>query len=579
MGTLSPGRLHNATVARVFGEIADLLEIADENPFRVRAYRNAARTIGAMARSVQAMVAQGADLDALPGIGPDLAGKITEIVTTGRCALLDRLHRQFPPAVGELLRLPGIGPKRVRLLVDELGVRSLAELQRAAQQGRIRGVAGFGPRTEAQILQASERQLHEPRRWRRVEAQGIADALLGMLRALPGVRQAVAAGSLRRGRDTVGDLDLLVITAGPGHETMQRFAEMAGVREVLALGDTRASVVLASGLQVDLRAVAPESFGAAWVYFTGSKAHNIALRRLAQQHGLKINEYGVFRGRERIAGETEESVYATVGLPWIAPELREDRGELEVARGGRLPALVRREDLRADLHVHTLDSDGHDSLERMAAAARERGLEYIAITDHSQRLKVAGGLDPIRLEKQMARIDRLNETLAGLTVLKGVEVDILEDGTLDLPDSLLQRLDLVVGALHSRLALPRAKQTARVLRALDHPRLHVLAHPSARLIGERPGADIDLLRIVRHAKACGAFLELNGQSARLDLDDAGCRMARQEGVLVSIASDAHSVLEYDNLGHGVVQARRGWLEKADVLNTRSLPELRALLRR
>jgi DNA polymerase (family 10) len=570
--------IHNADIAAAFGEIADRLEIEDANPFRVRAYRNAARMVGELGRSVRAMIEQGADLDALPGVGPDLAGKMREIVATGRCALLERLRKELPPTITELLALPGIGPKRVRALHHELDVQTIEQLHQAAQQGRIQTIPGFGRKTEEQILRATVAHLNRPQRFKRVVGEAVAESLLAFLRGVPGVLRAEAAGSLRRMRDTVGDLDLLV-TVQPGSPVMDRIAGYEDVRQVLVHGATKVSVVLNNGMQVDLRAVPSESFGAAWVYFTGSKAHNIALRRLAQERGLKINEYGVYRGAKRMAGETEASVYRAVGLPFIEPELREDRGELEAARQDRLPVLVQRGDLHGDLHVHTKDSDGHDTIESMVTAARDQGLDYLAITDHSRRLAMAHGLDPVRLAKQIDRIDRVNERLRGFKVLKGIEVDILEDGTLDLPDSILQRLDLVVGAVHHRFDLPRGKQTERLLRAIDQRHFSILAHPSGRLIGEREPYDIDLLRVLRHARQRGCFVELNAHPARLDLDDVACQMAKAEGVLVSLNSDAHSVLDFDDLHHGIGQARRGWLERIDVLNTRTFEELHPLLAR
>ena len=566
----------NADVAAVFGLIADLLEVQGANPFRIRAYRNAARTLAELGRSVKAMVEHGEDLDALPGIGPDLAGKIAEVVTTGTCAQLEALRKELPQAVTGLLAIRGLGPKRVRSLHDELGIQTMEQLLGAARDGRIRQVRGFGPETERQILTAAAEHLSQERRFKLVVASQVAEALLSELKAVPGVRHAVAAGSLRRMRDTVGDLDLLV-TAKRGSPAMERFAAGADVERVLSRGSTRASVVLRSGLQVDLRAVAPVSFGAAWMYFTGSKAHNIALRRMAQDAGLKLNEYGLFRGTQRVAGDSEASVYQALGLPFIEPELREDRGEIEAARSNRLPHLVAFADLRGDLHSHTKESDGHDTLEAMAEAARERGLKYLAVTEHSKRLALARGLDAGRLERQMVRIDELNARLKGLVLLKGVEVDILEDGTLDLPDAVLERLDLVVAAVHHRFDLSRDKQTARVLRAMDHRCFSILAHPTGRLIDERAAYDIDLARVIRKARERGCFLELNAHPSRLDLDEVACRMARDEGVLVSINSDAHSTVEFDNLRLGIGQARRGWLQCADVLNTRGIEELRPLL--
>ncbi len=566
----------NADIAAAFDQIADLLEVQGANPFRVRAYRNAARTIGELGRNVQSMIERGEDLDTLPGVGPDLAGKIAEVAATGTCGQLEELRKQLPEAITQLLAIPGLGPKRVRALHEQLGIQTLEQLLEAARQERIQQVQGFGPKTQQRILEAAAERLSRARRFKLAAAAQVAESLLAALNAVPGVQQAVAAGSLRRMRDTVGDLDLLV-TARRAGPVMERFVAGADVQRVLSRGGTRAGVVLASGMQVDLRAVPQASFGAAWLYFTGSKAHNIALRRLAQDAGLKLNEYGLFRGNRRIAGDTEASVYRALGLPFIEPELREDRGEIEAARGHRLPQLVKLADLRGDLHSHTRESDGHDTLEAMAEAARARGLQYLAVTEHSKRLALARGLDAGRLARQMVRIDELNARLQGFQLLKGVEVDILEDGSLDLPDAILQRLDLVVGAIHHRFDLPRDKQTERLLRAMDHPHFSILAHPSGRLIDERAACDIDLPRVIRKARERGCFLELNSHPARLDLDDLACRMARDEGVLVSIDSDAHSTLEFDSLRLGVGQARRGWLQASDVLNTRSLEQLRPLL--
>ena len=570
--------IQNADITAIFGEIADLLEIQGANPFRVRAYRNAARSVGEHAQNVHTMVAEGANLKAIPGIGDDLALKIHEIVASGTCKLLAELRGSMPSAITALLRVPGLGPKRVRRLYEQLHVQTLEELQRAAAEGRVRQLPGFGELTEAHILANLESRLDKSRRFLVSEAHQRAEPLLAWLAATPDALRVEPAGSLRRRRDTVGDIDILVIARHPAVVT-RRFVTYEDVIEVLAQGPTRASVVLRGGLQVDLRVVEPASLGAALVYFTGSKAHNVALRRLGQERGLKINEYGVFRAEERIAGDTEESVYAAVGLPWIAPELREDTGEIEAAREGKLPDLIAPDDLRGDLHAHTLATDGHASLREMALGARERGLSYLAITDHSKRLAMAHGLDAARLAAQIDEIDALNRQLTGITLLKSIEVDILEDGGLDLPDSVLARLDLVVGAIHSRLDLPRERQTERILRAMDHPCFTLLAHPTGRLIGSREPSDIDMLRVIRKAKERGLFLELNAQPERLDLTDLACRMAKDHGVLVSIDSDAHSVAELDNLRFGIDQARRGWLGRADVLNTRSLARLRPLLAR
>jgi len=570
--------VHNTDIAAIFGEIADLLEIRGENPFRVRAYRNAARSVGELGRDLKALVDDGQDLPKLPGIGADLAAKIREICKTGTCKLLEQLHREMPPAISELLRLPGLGPKRVKLLHDKLKIRTVEELKRAAGAGRIREIAGFGAKTEAGILQALARRSTSPTRFKLTVAAQYAAALEAYLAKVPGVQKVTVCGSFRRMRETVGDLDIL-IAARAGSPVMDRFTSYDEVRNVLAHGETRSSVILKSGLQVDLRLVPPESHGAALHYFTGSKAHNIAVRRLAQARGLKLNEYGVFRGKKRVAGDTEESVFAAVKLPFIPPELREDRGEIEAARAGCLPQLIELADVKGDLHAHTKATDGRNTLREMAVAAKAAGLSYLAITEHSRRLTVARGLDPERLLKQIDEIDRLNSELKGITVLKGIEVDILEDGRLDLPDSVLSRLDLVVGAVHSAFGLPRSKQTARLLRALANRYFTLLAHPSARLIGERGAIDVDMLRIARAAKQRGCFLELNVQPDRLDLTDVNCQMAREEAVLVAVDSDAHSTFDFAHLRLGIGQARRGWLTAEDVLNTRTLARLRPLLKR
>ena len=568
--------VHNADIAAIFEEIADLLEIRGNNPFRIRAYRNAARSVGEFGREFNTLIESGAELPKLPGIGADLTAKIHEIVSTGHCATLDKLRKEMPPAITELLRVPGLGPKRVQTLNRELGVATVAQVKQAARSGRIRDIAGFGVKTEQRILEALEAHAEQAQRFKLPVAAQYADALVDYLKRVRGVKQVVVAGSYRRMKETVGDLDILV-TAQVGGAVMERFTAYDEVRKVLEQGETHCSVVLKSGLLVDLRLVPEESYGAALYYFTGSKAHNIAVRRLAQSQGLKINEYGVFKGERRVAGDTEESVFAAVGLPFIAPELREDRGEIEAARAGRLPQLITLADLRGDLHMHTKASDGRNTIREMALAAKAQGLSYIAITEHSRRLAVARGLDPQRLARQVDEIDSLNAELSGITVLKGIEVDILEDGTLDLPDSVLQRLEVVIAAVHGKFELPRRRQTERILRALDNRCVNLLAHPTGRLIGAREPYDVDMLRIMRKAKSRRIFLELNSQPERLDLDDTMCQMARDEGVLVSIDSDSHNTFDFANLRYGVGQARRGWLERDNVLNTRDLTELRRQL--
>lgn len=570
--------IHNADIAAIFEEIAELLEIQNENPFRIRAYRNAARQVEGMGVPVADMVAKGEDLTELPGIGDDLAAKIQEIVATGQCKALEKLRKQVPPSITELLKIPGLGPKRVRALYDTLKVKSIDQLAKAAQAGKIRELEGFGAKTEQTILAALAAHVTGQKRFKLAIAGQYAEPLKKYLEKVPGVQQVVLAGSYRRFKETVGDIDILVTATGAG-KVMDKFTSYDEVREVLAKGETRSTVILQCGLQVDVRVVDPECYGAALQYFTGSKEHNIEIRRLAQERKFKLSEYGVFRGEQRIAGETEESVYRAVDLPWIPPELRENRGEIEAARAGKLPKLVELKELRGDLHVHTKATDGHNTLSEMAAAARAHGFDYLAITEHSRRLTVAHGLDVKRLRQQMEAIDKLNANLKDITLLKGIEVDILDDGSLDLPDDVLGELDIVVGAVHSQFKLARAKQTTRILKAMDHPHFTILAHPSGRLIDQREPYDVDMLKIIRKARERGCFLELNAHPERLDLLDIHCQMAKEEGVLIAISSDAHSTQDFDNLYYGVGQARRGWLEKKDVLNSRSLKELRVLLKR
>lgn len=570
--------VHNADIAAIFEQIAELLEIQSANPFRIRAYRNAARTLAEFGQDIAALLHKGQKLPKIAGIGEDLSRKIHEIVETGSCALLERLHQDLPSAVTELLKIRGLGPKRVRALYDELHIQDAATLQKAAEHGDIRRLHGFGKQTEQRILAALRAHTQQEQRFKRCVAAQYAEVLAAELRRVRNVATADIAGSYRRCRETVGDIDILV-TALSSAAVMRRFTGYDEVAQIVAQGDTRATVVLKCGLQVDLRVVEPHSYGAALTYFTGSRAHNIALRKRAQNRGLKLNEYGVFRGQRRIAGDTEESVFAALGLPWIPPELREDRGEIEWAARAALPQLVERSDLRGDLHCHTKASDGRASLGEMAAAAKARGHEYLAITEHSQRLKMAHGLTVERLLKQIDEIDRLNAGLTGITLLKGIEVDILEDGALDLPDAVLAQLDLVVGAVHSHFELPRAKQTRRLLKAMDHPHFSLLAHPTTRELDKRQPIEADWLRVIRHARDRGCFLELNSQPARLDLLDSWCHVAKDEGVMIAINSDAHSIQDLDDLDWGIGQARRGWLSAPDVANTRSIGELHRLLKK
>lgn len=570
--------IYNADIADIFDEIADYLEIEGENPFRVRAYHNAARTVRGLGPELKDLVAQGEDLTRFSGIGKELAAKIAEYVTTGAVKALKKLQDKIPAGVRQILKLPGLGPKRVRILYHDLNIESLAQLQQAAGDGRIRSLTGFGQKTEAQILKAIETHAETEKRYKIAEVRPYVESLLDYLKAIAGVNSVTAAGSYRRCRETVGDLDILVVAAKDS-AVMDRFVAYDDVVDVLAKGATKSSVVLRCGLQVDLRIVAAESFGAALQYFSGSQAHNIAIRQIGHQHGLKINEYGVFKFEERVAGDTEAAVYQAIGLAWIPPELRENQGEIEAAQTGTLPQLIEPADIKGDLHAHTDWSDGGNTLAEMVQAARNYGLKYLAITDHSDRLKIAGGLEPSRLLAQIDEIDRLNQEFSDITLLKGIEVEILADGKLDLSDDVLGRLDLVIGSVHSYFGLPLDKQTDRILRAMDHKFFSILAHPINRLINERTPIEVDMLKVIQKARERGCYLELNSNPRRLDLYDTYCRIAKDQGVLVAIDSDAHSVNSFNHLRYGLGQARRGWLEKDDVVNTRPLGELKNLLKR
>ena len=562
----------------MFDHLADLLEIQGANRFRVRAYRNAANTIRDQSRNLADMLEAGEDLSEMPDIGEDLAGKIAEIARTGHLSLLDEVAEDVPEAIVEATRIPGIGPKRARALFDALELSSVEDLKTAAREGRIAGLRGFGEKTEAKILEELEKGAIDERRIRLDVAEDFAEPLLDWVRGIDGVRQAEIAGSYRRRKETVGDIDILV-AGEEGRAIIDRFVDYDEIEDVASKGRTRSTVVLRSGLQVDLRVIPGKSWGAALHYFTGSKAHNIAGRRRAQDRGLKLNEYGLFDGDEQIAGATEEEVYEGIGLPWIDPLLRENRGEIEAAEEGTLPELVTREDIRGDLHTHTTASDGKNTLREMAEAAMEMGYEYLAITDHSRSETQAGGLAAQELEAQIEEIDALNEELDGVRLLKSSEVDILEDGRLDYPDSLLERLDLVVASVHSKLDLDEDAQTGRILRAMENPLVSIIGHPTGRQIGVRRPSALNVERIVEAAAECGCVLELNANPVRLDLKEVHCRMAAEHGVRIAISTDAHSTRGLGNIRYGVDQARRGWLSTADVVNTRGWEDLSGLLRR
>jgi DNA polymerase (family 10) len=573
--------VQNAEVADTLEKYADLLEIDGANQFRVRAYRTASRNVAGYPHSLADMVREGKDLSELPGIGKDLSAKITEIVSRGRFSDLESIKQRLPAGLIDITGIAGLGPRRTGVLYHQLGISSVAELERAARAGKVRELPGFAVKMEQAILADIERKggATPEKRLKLAVARELAQPLLAYLRKAKGVRQVEAAGSYRRGMETVGDLDILV-THESGSDVMERFIGYEDVARIISHGPTRSTVVLRFGLQVDLRAVPEESYGAALHYFTGSKAHNVTIRLMGVKRGLKINEYGVFKGEQRVAGRTEAEVYDSVGLPYIEPELREDRGEIEAARAGKLPRLIELKDVRGDLHCHTTTTDGRASLEDMAFAARSRGFEYMAVTDHSKRLTMVHGLDEKRLAGQMADIDRLNKKLKGFTVLKSIEVDILEDGSLDLPPEVLKNLDLVVCSVHHKFNLSRDEQTERIIRAITgSPTLTILGHPSGRLIPERQPYDVDMEKVLKAAQEHRCVIELNAQPERLDLTDIDCKMAKDMGVTVAISTDAHSTGDFEFMKFGILQARRGWLEAADVLNTLGPEELKRWKRR
>lgn len=568
----------NADVARLFEELADLLELDGANSFRVRAYRNAARTIEGLSADIAAIVErEPAELQQLDGIGKDLADKIVVIVRTSQLPQLEELKAKIPAGVVQMLRIPGLGPKKVAALFKELGLETLDALKQAAEAGRIAELKGFGKKTEQSILEGLAIVAEIGQRALLADAKGEADAVVADLQQLSCVTQAEVAGSCRRRKETCGDLDVLA-TSSDANATMDRLAANPLVVKVLARGDTKQRVRLRSGLELDLRVVPDESFGAAMQYFTGSKEHNIVIRRRAQERGLKLNEYGLFRGDELVASRSEEDVYAAVGLPWIPPELRENRGEIERAEAGTLPQLIEVADVRGDLHMHTTATDGMNSIREMAEAAKSRGLSYIAITDHSKRVTMANGLDADRLRAHWAEIDKVRSQISGIEILKGIECDILEDATMDLPDDVLAEADWVLAVLHYGLKQPREQIDKRLQNAIRNPHVDAIGHLTGRLVGQRPGADLTFDDVLKAAADHGVMLEINAHPSRLDLDDIHAAAAKDRGIPIVINTDSHSTAGFGVLQYGIFQARRAGLEAKDVANTRTLAEFRKLLR-
>jgi DNA polymerase (family X) len=569
--------LDNVAIARVLGEIADLLELKSENPFKIRAYRNAADIVANNPEPVAGLDA--ARLRDWPGIGKDLSIRILEVCETGTCGIHQELIAHFPPTLLDLLRLQGVGPKTVALLYGQLKIASLDQLEVALKAGTLRTLKGMGARKEQLLLRALEERRQHVNRHLLPDAAEVADAILKHLEGQVAGVTFDLVGSLRRGTETCGDIDILACGAGP--EVMTAFISYPLVERVLARGETKSSVLVRGNYQVDLRFVSPDSRGAALQYFTGSKPHNIALRDRALDRGLKLNEYGLFRVADdaKLAGNTEEGIYEALEMAWIPPELRENRGEIDAALEGRLPPLLSAEDLRGDLHMHTTETDGKEDIESMILAARNAGLEYIAITDHSRALAMANGLDETRALAQAARIRDIARRIDGIQVLAGVECDILADGTLDLASDCLAELDIVIASVHSAIRQDEAEITARLVRAIEHPWVDIIGHPTSRKLLRREAANVNMDQFVRAAATHGVALEINCQIARLDLSDVNARFAREHGVKLVISSDAHSSAALALTRWGVVVARRAWASKGDVLNTLPFNEFRRALRR
>ena len=571
--------MKNTAIAKVFQDMADLLELKGENVFKIRAYQRAARTFEHLPKEIEVILQEGEDLQTIPGVGEAIAKKTIELVNTGKLRVYEELKAEFPEGITTLLEIPGIGPKTANRLSNELGVKSVDDLEQAVKDGRVAGLFRLGDKTADNILQQIEALRRKDQRIPIGEALPVVDEVLNALRPLPGVKNLTAAGSLRRFRETVGDIDLMGTADNP-EEVINAFVKLPQVREVLAKGPTKASVILPGGLQADLRMVEHDSFGSLLQYFTGSKQHNIALRTREQKKGLKLSEYGITDTStdklEKFA--TEEKFYRRLGLQYIPPEIREDQGEIELAAKGKVPKLVELADIKGDIHVHTDWSDGRDSIEAMAQAAKALGYQYLAITDHSAGRGIAHGLSDERLKQQIEQIKRLNKQLKGIRLLTGMEVDIRADGSIDLPEELLADLDIVIAAIHSAMTQSQEQITRRILGAMENPHIDVIAHPTCRLLGEREPAAVDMEAVFRAAAKYDKALEINTMPNRLDLKDIHVYRARELGVKLIMGTDAHSTAQLGFMRFGIGVARRGWCQPKDILNTRPLEQILAFLR-
>jgi DNA polymerase (family 10) len=569
--------LENIDISRIFDEIADVLELKDDNVFRIRSYRRGAQVVRDLPENAKTLLARG-KLDEIPGIGKSLAEKIEEILKTGTCQSYEEARKdQYYKLVG-LLRIPGVGPRLAVRLHQEVGVNSLGDLERAAKAGKLRTLDRMGEKLEQKILKGIEQERRSRGRTKLAEALTYAESIIRLLKGIKAVARIDMAGSLRRMKETVGDIDILVISKSPAG-IMDAFTSMDTVADIIAKGDTKSSVALKAGIQADLRILPRQSYGAALHYFTGSKDHNVAMRDMAKHKGLKISEYGVFdiKTDKKVGGKDEEEVFASVGLPFIPPELRENWGELEAAAAGTLPDLIEITDIKGDLQMHSTASDGANTIEEMAAFGRKLGYKYIAITDHSQAVRVAGGLNDQELAAHVKKIRRVNAATAGIEILAGVEVDIMPDGSLDLSDRVLAQCDVVVAAVHSRFNMSKQDMTRRVVKGIKNKNVNILAHPTGRLINQRDPFEIDMDTLIAEAKKAGIALELNAYPDRLDLRDIHCRAAKEAGVKIAIDTDSHADNQLTTMRYGIATARRGWLEAGDVVNTWSLADLKKFL--
>lgn len=573
--------MENKDLAHIFTEIADLLEIQEGNPFRIRSFRRAAQIIENLSfNAVEAVQSDPEKLNAISGIGEGTIKKIQEVAETGDCQEHRKLREKMPAGLLNLLDVQNLGPKKIALFWKELHITSVDELEAAAQKHKLRELPGMGEKSESKIIKAIDDYRRSHGRFRLDDGTEISQSLVDYLNSKVDVNRIAAAGSVRRGKETIGDIDILVSCGAP-ETAIEAFVNHPDVTEVLASGGTKASIVLRRGLQADLRVLEDDAFGAALQYFTGSKEHNVVLRERAKRMGFKINEYGLFRVKDdkKVAGKEEKEIYRLLGLACVPPELRENRGEIEKAEKGELPALIQLDDIRGDLHMHTTASDGQETIEDMAAAGVKHGYAYIAITDHSKSLAMTGGLDEKRVLKQIEAIERIREKDPGIHIFTGIEVDILADGQLDLSDEVLSRLDVVIASVHSRFNMTSEEMTQRICRALGNPHVNILGHPTGRLLTKREPYPLDIEEVIRAAHENRVCIEINAYPARLDLKDIHCRLARDMGVLISINTDSHNHEMLRYIHYGIVTARRGWLEARDVINTFSLKKLRQVLKK